>query len=290
MALTYRASSASGSTGVGDALTVTKPAGTVDGDILVAAFYWIDDTNTITPPAGWTLIRKTINTAPSPTVQLVSFWKRAASEPASWVFTPSDNGKNRFYVCVAYAGATGSADQVDVSGGASGTGFAMTAPSVITTAADETVLAIINNWLGDSPGYVSGLAATQRAQFVGLEIWEGTQALAAATGTSVYTTGTQDWNAQHVAFKNDSGSSGATSTGSVTLGATALAGTLTETIPITGAVLLSALSLAGLAAIYTETAAFRTVIVRARSLSLSAAARSLVVAPAARSLTVEVPA
>ena len=40
----------------GSSLVLAKPIGTVDGDVLLAAVS-VRSTPTITPPAGWTLVR-----------------------------------------------------------------------------------------------------------------------------------------------------------------------------------------------------------------------------------------
>jgi hypothetical protein len=245
MALTYRSSTASTSGGSGDALSVSKPSGVADGDILVAAFYWETAANTITPPAGWTLISKETNVNPTPTIQLVAFWKRASSEPASWSFTPGTNGQWRFYVCAAWSGATGSGDQVDVKGSAHGTSSITAPPSVTTTAANETVLMLMNNWNGNDCTYTSGPCATKRVGFAGLAIWEGTKATAGATGAGDYRFGFEDWNAITVAFKDDSGGGGVSGSGGVSFGAPALAAAGAETIGGTGATVFGAPALAG---------------------------------------------
>jgi hypothetical protein len=245
MALTYRSSTASTAGGSGDALSVTKPSGVADGDILVAAFYWETAANTITPPAGWTLILKETNVNPSPTIQLVAFWKRASSEPASWTFTPGTNGQWRFYVCAAWSGATGSGDQVDVKGSTHGSNNIIAPPSVTTTAATETVLMLQNNWNGNDCTYTSGPCPTKRVGFAGLAIWEGTKSTAGATGAGDYRFGTEDWNAITVAFKDDSGGGGVTGSGGVSFGAPALAASGAETIGGTGATAFGAPALAG---------------------------------------------
>lgn len=61
-------------------VTITTPTGTVDGDLLIALIQ-NDSSATITPPAGWTAIASTPGAS--------SFYKIAASEGASYVFTPS---------------------------------------------------------------------------------------------------------------------------------------------------------------------------------------------------------
>lgn len=64
--------------------TVTKPAGTTNGDVMIAQMY-IESTSTVTPPTGWTELTG------SPVVGTNNdtrfYWKIAASEGASWTWT-----------------------------------------------------------------------------------------------------------------------------------------------------------------------------------------------------------
>lgn len=79
MVAAYRShAQASGLTGA--AAVVTKPAGTVDGDYLVAVI--VTSATSITPPAGWS--------SPSWSLggQIPAFVRAASSEPADYTFTP----------------------------------------------------------------------------------------------------------------------------------------------------------------------------------------------------------
>ena len=71
MASAYR-SFASGSfgSGAGPTLAIAKPAGTIDGDVLIATFIG-NNSGAITPPAGWTPVFNTTST----------FTKRRATSP-----------------------------------------------------------------------------------------------------------------------------------------------------------------------------------------------------------------
>jgi hypothetical protein len=212
VALTFRAyTSVSGASG--NAVTVNKPTGTADGDILVAAFYWEGTNQTLTPPTGWTQVRTPQrNTGVSPNFMLDVYWKRASGEPASWDWTPSVNTQWRIAACVAYSGGSGTGDQIDVSSGHggktsdAGNTNSIRCLSVTTTVGSETVLAIHDNFNGNTTSWVNTtFAGTARVQQTGLEIWEGTQTSAGATGDARYTYGTEDFNAMMVALKTDSG-------------------------------------------------------------------------------------
>src|SRR5689334_18499080 len=69
----------------GASAVVPKPAGTVDGDFILA-FISVGNNNTITAPAGWTELSLTTNFAGA-TLQNRIYWKVASSEPASWTWT-----------------------------------------------------------------------------------------------------------------------------------------------------------------------------------------------------------
>lgn len=64
-------------------ITVNKPTGTQDGDVMIAFLTRADGTGTWTGPAGWTEV------ADSSGVSI--YHKTASSEGASYIFTPSQN-------------------------------------------------------------------------------------------------------------------------------------------------------------------------------------------------------
>jgi hypothetical protein len=94
-------------------ITVTKPTGTVDGDIL---FCWIGyrDLSGFTidsVPAGWALLAAYID---ANTDKYAVYWKVAASEPASWNWSFSGDCKVRA-VCSCYtSGDFDPLDPIDV--------------------------------------------------------------------------------------------------------------------------------------------------------------------------------
>ncbi len=72
------------------ALTISKPTGTVSGDLMVAAVAVYASLPTITAPAGWTLVRRMDGSAFLCDRALAVYWKAAgASEPASYAWTLS---------------------------------------------------------------------------------------------------------------------------------------------------------------------------------------------------------
>jgi len=73
-------------------LTIAKPAGTAVGQVMVSAIGFRPETSTITPPAGWTLVRRTDQTAANANAQAVYRKTAGVLEPAtySWTFDASD--------------------------------------------------------------------------------------------------------------------------------------------------------------------------------------------------------
>jgi hypothetical protein len=83
--ITFRAAaSANGTTGN---LTIAKPTGTVEDDVMVAAIGVRPDTATITPPTGWTLVRRIDNTSTNANSLAVYRKNAGGSEPANYTWT-----------------------------------------------------------------------------------------------------------------------------------------------------------------------------------------------------------
>jgi hypothetical protein len=120
-------------------LTINKPAGTVENDLMIASIAVRPDIATITPPAGWTLVRR-IDNASANANSLAIYWKVAgASEPASysWTFstsTGSAGGIRAFF-------GVDTANPIDVENGQSTpAGLSHETPSVTTTVANAMVV------------------------------------------------------------------------------------------------------------------------------------------------------
>lgn len=131
------ASSAGAASGI-TTLVLATPVGTVAGDVMVAAVAIRPDTATITPPAGWTLLRRVDNSNSNANSLAVYQRTAAASEPASHSFT--------------FSSSTGSAGGIQAFGGVdaatpidahdgqtTASGLTHAAPS-ITTSVSNTML------------------------------------------------------------------------------------------------------------------------------------------------------
>jgi RHS repeat-associated protein len=190
--------------GTSGTATVGKPSGTVVGDLLIVGLAFEKGWDVaITPPAGWTLIRRTNQ---SSNVGYATYRKTAGgSEPASYAFTLTNSPKWSIGAC-AIAGAD-TTTPIDVQNDASGVNGNPSAPSVTTTGANRLVLAFYANkkpvsyssytapaverW--DRPNTSGGLPSNAMASY--------TQAAAGATGAKSAAVGEQaEWVAQQIAI------------------------------------------------------------------------------------------
>lgn len=203
MAIAYRAGSTAGN-GSGGNLTITKPTGTADGDILVAVCYNEISTSAWTPPAGWA---QWGSGRASTSMYLNVFWKRASSEGTDYTFNISSTW--RVISMGAFSGALASGDPIDVGPtGNSGAGTADNrALSIITTEADTMVVACHSNYDGGNVADEdSGYTQAANAYLGGCEIWYLAKATAGATGDKDWShSGASYWATLHLAIKSASG-------------------------------------------------------------------------------------
>lgn len=85
--------------------TFNKPAGTADDDILIAAIS-IRNAPAVTPPADWNTFSGTPFTMWD-SYSTYMYWKRAASEGASWTWTHATQNSNGILIACSGAIATG---------------------------------------------------------------------------------------------------------------------------------------------------------------------------------------
>jgi RHS repeat-associated protein len=129
-------------TGSSAGATVNKPTGTVAGDLLIVGLAFEKGSDVaITPPSGWTLIRRTNQ---STDVGYATYRKSAGgSEPASYAFGLSNSPKWSIGSC-AIAGAD-QTTPIDVHNGATGSSGNPSAPSLTTTGPNRLLLAFYAN-------------------------------------------------------------------------------------------------------------------------------------------------
>jgi MSHA biogenesis protein MshQ len=189
--------------GTGNA-TVTKPASTASGDLLIVGLMVEKGSGeTITAPAGWNLIRRTNE---STNVGMATYYKVAGgAEPANYTFTIANGSK--WAIGISRITGADTSDPIDVHGGQTGSGSSVTAPSVTTTAANDLVLAFYTNKKAatytpagttteryDVPNSSGGLPSNMMASFV--------QTSAGATGNRNATASESEaWVGQQVAIQ-----------------------------------------------------------------------------------------
>ena len=88
--------------------TLNKPAGVVDGDLLVA-FVTTTTPATINPPTGWSLVNS--GTAEGNNALYILKKDGLTADPASWAGTFASTSSRRTAVVVAYSGAASASDQ-----------------------------------------------------------------------------------------------------------------------------------------------------------------------------------
>lgn len=121
------------------ALTIGRPTGTAAGDVLVAAIGVRPHTATITPPAGWTLVRRMDNSNPNSNSLAVYIRVAGASEPASYSWNLSGFA-HAVGGIQAFSGVD-TASPIDVENGqTTASGLAHATPSVTTTVANAMLV------------------------------------------------------------------------------------------------------------------------------------------------------
>jgi hypothetical protein len=117
-------------------LVIPAPSGVVSGDVLLAVVS-ARGGPTITPPAGWTLVRQDINA--STMRQAIFVHTAGGSEPGSYTFTLS-SAQSASGGIVAYSGVDG-ANPIDAHGGQiNATSPSISAPSISTTGTDRMLV------------------------------------------------------------------------------------------------------------------------------------------------------
>ena len=137
----FRSAASDESSSSRTSVTIRRPAGTRPGDVMVASVVVNDSFPEITPPSGWTLVRKDENRT---AVRQDVFYKVAtASDPSSFTWTITSSVRLLAGTIASYSGVDtdrpidAHAASVDTTGSAT-----LTAPSV-TTSAGAMLLALV---------------------------------------------------------------------------------------------------------------------------------------------------
>ena len=177
-------------------LTISAPAGVVNGDVMIANIVASGTTSTIQAPAGWTLIRRTTSDMTLITVSYLEqavYYRVAAGEPANYAWTSTGTGGSMAGGISAYSGVdtTTPVDVENVEWVAAVPNYANTslpAPSVVTTVANDLLVASFAATLNGSPppaltgpaGWNSRYSATYNIEAQSSDLVQATAGLTAA--------------------------------------------------------------------------------------------------------------
>ena len=193
----FRAASTVAS-GSGTTITVTKPTGTTDGDLLVAVI--MSDNTTPTAPAGWARTSVNNTAIPSSNYELNTYYKIASSEGASWSWTITSSIYEGF-VC-AYTGVHAT-PAIAASENTSTSNASCTGTSVTT--ATQNALIILVGATTSSSNIVPPGTMTERVDSSGslsTFLCDEVQGSVGASGNKTATwDGTDNWASHLLAFK-----------------------------------------------------------------------------------------
>ena len=186
-ALSFNSASAGHNT-VATSLTLTAPAGSIRGDVMIASVD-ADGSPTVSPPTGWTLIRTDVNAASTHMSQSLYRHVVGASEPTSYTWQLSAKVGAGGTV-VDYRGADAS-NPVDVSSGQGSVKSAqIVAPSLNVASAGELLVGSFGysdiGQIGAPAGMtsrVSDMSANPPGQRTTVELADQSLTAAGRTGT-----------------------------------------------------------------------------------------------------------
>ena len=202
--ITFRAaSSTANSSGAATSVTVSKPTGTIEGDVMIAALGW-DANGSITAPSGWTLIRSTLFN----TDNNVAAWYKVAgaSEPANYTWSQPAN--DDFSVGIATYYNVNKSNPINVENAQTNSASSnVVAPSVTTTVANTMLVfigSIDHNNVGNTWTPPSGMneRVDQTNKWTSIEIADVVQASAGSSGTKTGVTTDSQANVGHLIALN----------------------------------------------------------------------------------------
>jgi len=182
--------------------TINKPTGTVQNDVMIAAITF-GQNPTVTPPSGWTLIKRVDNLDASGYSSTAVYYKVAgASEPASYTWTLSVAGCMASWIASYYNVNTST--PIDVNNGQtnnsySAPNYTFSTPSITTNYGSEMIVAAFGTFGGiytwTPPTGMTEFADVNNTSSRAIEGAEVAQASAGASGTKTATCSTSSYGA-----------------------------------------------------------------------------------------------
>jgi hypothetical protein len=207
MAIAYRANASAGG-GTGTNLTINKPTGTVDNDIMVAALLNDLSGTAWTLPSGWAWIKQSQANGNSNEWGSLA-WKRASSEGASYVFTIASTWRTG--MIASFSGAFTSGDPQDSTAAGLGQADTSVDAASITNATAASMNIVGMSDYNENTTAVGSSGYTKAGQLAGISIFYAIQAAAGASGIKAFTvTGVSSgaWTTCHGSIKEASVSVG----------------------------------------------------------------------------------
>lgn len=221
MAIAFRAKNSAQSTASVSSLTVTKPSGTADGDLLLLVISHSGDVNGTAPDSTWLRApggyRQSNSSPGSADAVLDVFYKFASSEGASYSVGVSASSANWAASISAFSGVDATIPFEACAGLHSvSNASAVTIPSVTTFTANTLLLGIVAHD-GGTPTYTPPAGMTERVDINADHSSSNTRphtlaelavAAASATGVKTFTASAADRNCSLALVLRQSGSTG----------------------------------------------------------------------------------
>ena len=181
--------------------TVTKPASTAEGDLVVVHIH-TEDGVTVTEPSGWAQIGSTVSHG-SVNMQDRAYQKvMGAGEPASWTWTHASCWRTGSAYRITGAPATSVIDGTPTTN--TGTGTTLTWLSITTAQNNSALVGFRGSWDVKTQSTLSS-PLVERLDTGWSGIASGVQATAGASGDktlAIAAAGTDEWNGIFFAVKD----------------------------------------------------------------------------------------
>ncbi len=210
--ITSTGATSAGGGGLADTLTLTRPAGTVAGDFLVAQVANRQLAYTVNAPGGWTLLRRESGGSTVGTMVVSAvYWRwAAAGDPATWTWTLSGSPGVQMVGGIAAFSGVHPTTPTNTSGFAAGYSVTANTPSVTTTVEKTMLVHLLAKREENLPApagttaawsQISGAAPTNLGAAAGYELFGGPGATPSRASTlSGNTTVSMEWVAHTVAL------------------------------------------------------------------------------------------
>ncbi|MGQ0826762.1 MAG: T9SS type A sorting domain-containing protein [Bacteroidota bacterium] len=136
-------------------LVLRKPVKVIQNDFMIAHIVLRDLAGTVTPPAGWTLLRSLQNFA-GQFASYICYLRAGAAEPATYSFAFTSGSQNDILgTIIAYRGITTTGTGIDVEAGqTTASSTSHSTPAITTTTNNDLLVALysssstsaVNNW------------------------------------------------------------------------------------------------------------------------------------------------